>query len=1285
VFTPYIKLVCQPFPNPVNFSHVESFSSMTPRTRFCAMAFRINAFCLVLALTGDACSQSLSVTTFAGLSDSGSADGLGLAVRFYLPTSVAVDGAGNVYVADTENDTIRAISPSGIVSTLAGSSQSQGTNNGASSQALFAKPYGVAVDALGHIFVADTYNHTVREIFSGGGTATLAGVAGSPGFRNGPAAPNSPGAGLFNYPYGITVDANENLYVADALNNRIREISHGYVTTLAGGGAPGSLDGVGTNALFSVPVALAVDSAGNVYVADYGNNLIRRVSPLGVVTTLAGSPGLSGSENGVNTGATFFHPSGIAVDDATNLYVADTGNDLIRKITPDVTAANWTVTTLAGTAGLFGDADGTGTNASFYLPQGVAVDSLGNVYVGDSLNRTIRKLTTGGVVSTLAGPDGSYGSADGPGAAARFDEPYGVALDSATNLFVADTYNDTIRRISPAGVVTTLAGLVGAAGASDGTNCGAQFDNPTGVAVDGSGNLYVADYQNSTVRKITPGPGTNWSVSTLAGTAGVNSFSNGPAAGALFNHPYGVAVDGLTNIYVTDYGNQVVRLISSGGAVSTYAGIPGASGYANGAGTNALFDNPAGVALDSSGNLYVADSGNNVVRKIAPGGVTSTIAGEEGVSGSANGPLGLFNSPLGLAVDASNNVFVADTDNNTIREIASGGGLSTVAATARFAGSADGVSNAAQFDNPIGLAVDASGNVYVADVFNNAIRKMAPFFGQALVLTPSPNQSATAGATVTFDPLTAGAAPVTYQWSFDGANIPGATLASLTLTNVQGGTAGSYQLSVSNSFGASVGAATVLSVTAAPMITVQPGALAAPAGSNALLSVTAFGAAPLSYQWSFDGTNLSGATASLLAISNMTSANAGSYQVMVSNSYGSATSLVGSLQLQAPPQVLTPPASQISFPGASVQLSVAAAGMTPLLFQWLKNGTNLINGGHVAGSTTPMLGIGPFSAGDAGQYSVVVSNALGAVTSSAAMLAIGAPGAVVSVFGFNLDVVVPNSASPTDTRTSDYAQPFDEVGQFAFYETNLDAISYSGGTGHTLGLPQSRSFVSQLDGATVFQFASYTANNVLYLTQSAPSGALTLSTAAAFDSLSILAASANGGGNGSFVLEFSDGSSSPPLSFLATDWYFIAASALTHFGRIYCGYYNAFYTDDYPGPAPNLYQTTIDLDALGLNAKPVAAVTFTMPNGPDTTANTTTGIFALSGLQSVALQSPQASGGSINFSFPTLENQSYTIEQTTNLSGGSWQFYQRVTGDGQTMQIAAPLTNSQQFFRVIQP
>jgi sugar lactone lactonase YvrE len=1254
---------------------------MILKTSFAGALGRMTALGLLWALAPGAWAQSFSVSTLAGLPDSGSADGAGLAARFYLPTSLAVDGAGNVFVADTENDTIRRISPLGAVTTLAGSPQSPGAADGTGSQALFSKPYGVAVDALGNVFVADTYNQTVRQIFPAGGAATIAGVAGTAGFRNGPAAPGAPAAALFNYPYGITVDVNENVYVADALNNRIRKIANGCVTTLAGGGGSGSLDGAGANAQFSVPVALAADASGNVYVADYGNELIRRVSPQGVVRTLAGLAGTSGAANGVNNNATFFQPTGVAVDGATNVYVADTGNHLIRKITPDAAGVNWTVSTLAGAAGVFGDVDGMGSGARFYLPQGVAVDGLGNVYVGDSLNRTIRKITPAGFVTTLAGPDGSYGSADGPALNARFNEPYAVAVDGASNIFVADTFNHTIREISAAGTVTTLAGLAGVSGSSNGTNGAARFNQPTGVALDAADDLYVADFENSIVRKITPGAGTNWVVSTLAGVAGVASFANGPAAGALFNHPFAVAVDGASNVFLTDYGNQVVRLITAAGQVSTCAGSPGAAGYRDAAGTNALFDNPAGLALDGLGNVYVADSGNDVVRKIAPGGATTTLAGMGGVPGASNGTPGLLNAPQGVAVDGGGNVFVSDTANNILRRIASGGGLTTLAATAGFAGSADGPGPAAQFDSPIGIALDASGAVYMADLYNNVIRKAVSNYGQPLVLAPPPNQSAAAGSSVVFACVTSGTAPLSYQWLFDGSNISGATDAALSLTNLQAAAAGTYQLYLSNSLGQALGAATVLSVTAPPVIAANPGALSALAGSDVTLSVIAFGAAPLSYQWSLNATPLNGATASALSITGVAAASAGSYQVMVSNAFGSATSLAGVLQLLAPPQILTQPASRHSFPGAGVTLSVAAAGTTPLIFQWLKNGTNLIDSGDVAGSSSPALAVWPLSAGDAGAYSVAVTNTQGAVTSSVAVLAVGAAGGPLAVSGFNQDVVVPNTA--TGGNTSYYAESFD--GTFAFYESNLDAISYTGGNGHTLGLPVSRTFASLTDGATVFQFAPYTANNVLYLTAAAPSGLLSLSSPAAYDSLSILAASANGGGNGSLVIQFSDGTSSPPLAFLADDWYVIAAGALTHFGRIYCGYYNAFYTDDYSGAAPNLYETTVDLDALGLNARPVAAVTFTMPDGVGTTTNTRTGVFALSGTASVALQSPQAAGGSICFSIQTLANAGYTVEQSTDLSSGAWQVYQHVSGNGQPVQITAPLTNRQQFFRVTQP
>ena len=339
---------------------------------------------------------------------------------------------------------------------------------------------------------------------------TFTHFAGSPG---GPGSDDGTGStAQFNFPYDVAVDSSGNVYVADTYNQTIRKITPaGVVTTLAGlAGSIGSADGTGSAARFWQPYGVAVDSSGNVYVADSGNDTIRKITPAGVVTTLAGLAGAQGSANGTNSAARFWQPYGVAVDSSGNVYVGDQGNDTIRKITPA-----GVVTTLAGLAGVQGRADGTNSTARFTAPAGVAVDSSGNVYVADYGNNAIRKITPAGVVTTLAGMAGTHGSANGTGSAARFYHPSGVALDDSGNIYVGDTDNDTIRKITPAAVVTTLAGLAGNPGSSDGTNSVARFNSPRGVGVDSSGNVYVADYYNDTIRKITP-PGV---VTTLAGLA----------------------------------------------------------------------------------------------------------------------------------------------------------------------------------------------------------------------------------------------------------------------------------------------------------------------------------------------------------------------------------------------------------------------------------------------------------------------------------------------------------------------------------------------------------------------------------------------------------------------------------------------------------------------------------------------------------------------------------------------------------------------------------------------
>lgn len=304
-------------------------------------------------------------------------------------------------------------------------------------------------------------------------------------------------ASFFN-PAGVAVDSSGNIYVADTNNNDIRKITPaGVVTTFAGTGSAGHANGTGTAASFAAPTGVAVDQNGNVYVADSGNNEIRKITPTGVVTTLAGST-TAGSADGTGSSASFNGPFALAVDSLGNVFVADTVNNEIREITP-----SGVVTTLAGST-TAGSANGSSTSASFYLPHGIAVDSAGNLYVADTGNNEIRKISSSDVVSTLAG-SGAQGHADGTGSAASFDNPFGVTVDAEGNLYVADTFNNEIRKVTAAAVVTTLAGST-TAGHADGTGSAASFTNPTAVAIEPSGKVFVADFNNNEIRLLAPGP-----------------------------------------------------------------------------------------------------------------------------------------------------------------------------------------------------------------------------------------------------------------------------------------------------------------------------------------------------------------------------------------------------------------------------------------------------------------------------------------------------------------------------------------------------------------------------------------------------------------------------------------------------------------------------------------------------------------------------------------------------------------------------------------------------------
>jgi hypothetical protein len=327
-------------------------------------------------------------------------------------------------------------------------------------------------------------------------------------------------------------------------------------------------------------------------------------------------------------------------------------------------AANWAVSTLAGQAGTAASDDGNGGNARFNLLRGVAVDASGQIFVADTSNHTIRKVSPGGAVTTLAGSAGTSGSADGTGTSAQFNAPAGVAVDSSGNVYVADMLNHTIRKITSGGVVTTIAGSAGNAGAADGTGGNARFKEPVGIAVDGAGVLYVADSGNSTIRKISGG-----TVSTLAGAAGETGRSDGTGAQARFDTPYGIAVDLSGTIYVADTFNHVIRKVTSGGGVSTWAGQTGVSGYADGSGGR--FSGPASLSVDLLGTVYVAESANHTIRSISSDGTVNTLGGAAGQDGSGDGAgtNARFNTPAGIAVSSSGTLYVGDSNNSTLRKM----------------------------------------------------------------------------------------------------------------------------------------------------------------------------------------------------------------------------------------------------------------------------------------------------------------------------------------------------------------------------------------------------------------------------------------------------------------------------------------------------------------------------------------------------------------------------------------------------------------------------------------
>ena len=441
------------------------------------------------------------------------------------------------------------------------------------------------------------------------------------------------------------------------------EIDYYRINTVAGGDKSGygGDHGPGVGAQLADPNGVAVDDAGNLYIVDSGNHRIRRVDSDGIITTIAGTGvrGYSG-DGGPGVGAQLADPNGVAVDDAGNLYIADSGNHRIRQVD-----SRGNITTLVGTGrvgfsgGYSGD-DGLAVQAQLDSPFGVAVDDAGNLYIVDSGNHRIRRVDSDGIITTIAGTGApGYGGDGGRAPLAELDFPRGVAVDDAGNLYIADSGNHRIRRVDGRGNITTLVGTGrGGYSGDDGPAVQAQLDSPRGVGVDSAGNLYIADTSNQRIRRVD----SSGTIITIAGT-GASGYSGdgGPSVGAQLDSPIGVAVDEAGNLYIADTGNQRIRRVDrSAHITSTIADAPHPA-------------NLRDVAVDTTGNLYIADSGNHRIYRVNSSRTSSnSIAGTGSPSYSGDdGPAvdaGL-NSPRGVAVDDAGNLYIADTGNHRIRRV----------------------------------------------------------------------------------------------------------------------------------------------------------------------------------------------------------------------------------------------------------------------------------------------------------------------------------------------------------------------------------------------------------------------------------------------------------------------------------------------------------------------------------------------------------------------------------------------------------------------------------------
>jgi trimeric autotransporter adhesin len=610
-----------------------------------------------------------TISTVAGTGNSGFSGDGGAATdaRLNFPSGLAVTRDGSILIADTENNRIRMVTPDGKISTVAGTTLGYGGDGGPAASAKLSLPNGVAVTVDGSILIADTANQRIRRIASNGTITTVAGT-GTRGFSGdaGPAV-----ASRLNSPSGVVTGQDGSILIADTLNYRIRRVAqNGTISTIAGTGTRGfgGDGGAATSAVIGFTYSIAIADDGAILIGD--SPRIRRIAPDGKISTLAGG-GASGliGDGGQATEAGLSAPRGIAVMGDGGILIVESGTFRVRRVAPD-----GIISTVAGigTRRVYGDG-GEATEAGLSFPYNVAIAPDGAILIADSFNRRIRRIAPDGSISTVAGGgERSNGVGDGgPAVDAVLLFPTDIAVARDGTIVIADTGDHRVRRVAPDGIITTVAGSgEGGFGGDGGDATLALLRSPYAVAVEADGAILIADSGNNRIRRLA----TDGTISTVAGSA-ASGFGGdgGQAIAARLDFPSGVAVTLDGSILIADSYNNRIRRVDTNGRISTVAGT-GETGFSGngGAAVSADLNSPSALAVTPDGSIFFADWGNSMVRRIAPNGTISTVAGtgDRGFAGD-NGPAtaALLNLINGVAVFPDGSIVIADTDNSRIRKV----------------------------------------------------------------------------------------------------------------------------------------------------------------------------------------------------------------------------------------------------------------------------------------------------------------------------------------------------------------------------------------------------------------------------------------------------------------------------------------------------------------------------------------------------------------------------------------------------------------------------------------